>query len=400
MRNAIIGAVIGVVAGVVVGATVVAPRLVPASPSAATGTSTEKEALTPARPRKAPPAEEPATSVAAVPVPAVPAPAAPPRQPVRWKMASAFAGSLPQIGTLAKRLESESWRVSGGNLEIKFHEPGTLVPPLEMFDAVASGAIDAAFSSPGLWADKVPALQLFSAVPFGPGAGEYLAWIYFGGGGKLFEEITHKHGIHGLFCGIIAPEASGWFREEIRVVEDLRGLKMRFPGLGGKVMAKLGAEIREFSAGDIFAALEAGDIDAAEFSMPSIDLKLGFHRMVKHYYFPGWHQPATLFSLMVNQKKWEELSATAKARIASMCGDNIRYGIAEGEALQFAALKEMSALGVKIHRLPTEILEALESAWREVAAEEEEADADFKRVWRSLSAFREDYAIWNELGRP
>ena len=134
--------------------------------------------------------------------------------------------------------------------------------------------------------------------------------------------------------------------------------------------------------------------------MPSIDLKLGFHKMVKHYYFPGWHQPATLFSLMVNLKKWEALSATAKAQIGSVCGDNIRYGIAEGEALQFSALKEMSAMGVNIHRWPTEILQALEKAWREVAAEEAGADANFNRVWRSLSAFRKDYAIWDELGRP
>ena len=380
MRNAIIGIIIGVVVGVVFGATVIAPRLTGVSPTQSTGAIPQRQTL----------------AAAGEPKTAEPAP--PPRQTVRWKMASAFAASLPQIGTLAKRLESESWRVSDGGIEIKFHEPGALVPPLEMFEAVASGAIDAAFSSPGLWADKVPALQLFSAVPFGPGAGEYLAWIYFGGGGKLFEEIARKHGVHGLFCGLIAPEASGWFREEIRLVEDLRGLKMRFLGLGGKVMRKLGAEIRDYSAGYIFAALESGAIDAAEFSMPSIDLKLGFHRMVKHYYFPGWHQPATLFTLMVNREKWEALSATAKAQIASVCGDNIRYGIAEGEALQFAALKEMSEMGVKIHRLPTEVLEALEGAWREVAAEEE-ADADFKRVWRSLSAFREDYAIWNELGR-
>ncbi len=339
--------------------------------------------------------------VAAVPSPP-PVKASPPPPPAdppatRWKMGSAYSGNLPQLGTMAKKLERDIWRVSDGTLEIKFYEPGALVPPLEMFDAVRAGVIDAAFSSPGFWGNKAPALQLFAAVPFGPTAKEYLAWIYFGGGKELFDEIYHDNGIHSVFCGLIAPEASGWFRKRIRTVEDLKGLKMRIFGLGAKVMQKLGVTTTQLTSGDIFVAFESGAIDAAEFSMPAIDLKLGFHRMAKNYYFPGWHQPSTLFELMINLEKWTALSASAKAQIEAVCGDNIRFGLAEGEAAQYAALKELQTKGVVIRRWPGEILEALNKAWNEVAKEEAKANRDFKRVWKSLSAFREDYTIWQEL---
>ena len=370
MRNTIIGIIIGVVVGVVVGATVIAPRLAP-----------QADAPPPAPP--APPSKP-----------------APPEPSVRWKMASAYGASLPQLGTLAKRVTREIRRVSGSAIEIKFHEPGALVPPPETFYAVASGAVDAAFSSPGDWGDKIPALHLFSAIPFGPAAGEYLAWIYFGGGKELFDGILHHRNIHGVFCGLIAPEAAGWFRRRIRTFDDLEGVRMRASGLGAKVLRKLGVQTRRLSGGDIFVALESGAIDAAEFSMPAIDLKLGFHQMARNYYFPGWHQPSTLFALMINLDKWDALSTTHKAQIEAVCGDNVRHGLAEGEALQFAALKELQADGVWIQRWPDDILEALEAAWREVAAEEAAADADFATVWRSLTVFRDDYAIWKELGHP
>ena len=134
--------------------------------------------------------------------------------------------------------------------------------------------------------------------------------------------------------------------------------------------------------------------------MPAIDLKLGFHRLAKNYYFPGWHQPSTLFELMINLEKWKALSPSAKAQVEAVCGDNIRFGLAEGEASQFAALKELQTKGVVIRRWPGEILEALNAAWVQVAKEESKADRDFKRVWKSLSAFREEYAIWKDLSLP
>ncbi len=153
---------------------------------------------------------------------------------VRWKMGSTYPGSLTQLGTLGKRVDEKIDAVSGGNINIKFYEPGALVPALEVFDAVSTGSIDAAFSTPGYWAGKVPALQLFGAVPFGPQAGEYLAWVKFGGGQEIFDKLYAEHGIKSLFCGLIAPEASGWFSKEINSVDDLNGLKMRFLALAQK----------------------------------------------------------------------------------------------------------------------------------------------------------------------
>jgi len=318
---------------------------------------------------------------------------------VRLKMASAFGAGTPIVGTLAKRVETETWRVSGGDVEVAFHEPGALVPVGEMLDAVAAGSVDAAFSSPGFWSDEVPALALFAAVPFGPGTEEYLAWFYFGGGRELFEDIYDERGVHGLICGASAPEASGWFRREIKTIDDLKGLKMRVFGLAGKVLSRLGVETRSLTEGDIFVALESGDIDAAEYSLPAVDLKLGFQALARHYYFPGWHQPASLFELIINREKWDALSSTQKAQIEAVCGDNVRHGLAESEATQFAALKTLYSEGVQLHRWPTGILEALEKSWADVANEEAGADTGFRRVWRSLKTFRADYAIWRELSR-
>ena len=319
---------------------------------------------------------------------------------IKWKMASAFPSKLVQLGTGGKFVEKQIKAVSDGSFQIKFFEPKALVPPLEIFDAVAKGAIDAGWSASGYWVGKMPSAAFFTAVPFGPSAGEYIAWLYYGGGRKLWDELYKPHGVKAIPCAIIAPEASGWFRKPIKSVADLKGLKIRFFGLGALVLEKLGASTQLLAGGDIFPALERGSIDATEYSMPAIDLEMGFQRMAKHYYFPGWHQPSTLFNLTITLVKWRALSPTGRARFESVLGHNLRQGLAEGGALQFAALKKLNAQGVEIHRWPAVILEALETAWRQVAAEEADDDDDFKRVWQSLSAFREDYSIWKELAYP
>jgi len=319
-------------------------------------------------------------------------------KPVRWKMGSTFPGSLVQIGTLGKQLSQNIDDISGGNVELKFFEPGALVPALELFDAVSTGAVDAGWSTPGYWAGKVPALQFFSAVPFGPATGEYMAWYYYGGGEALYEELYSRHNIKGMLCGIIAPEASGWFREEITSVDDLKGLKMRFFGLGAKVMEKLGVSTQLIAGGDIFPALELGTIDATEFSMPAVDKELGFYQVAKHYYFPGWHQQSTYFELMINLDRWNSLNPTQQAQIKAGCGENFRISIAEGEAIQFGALEELKAEGVEIHRWSDDMLGAFSAAWDEVVAEEAANNPDFARVWESMQEFRANYAPWKELG--
>ena len=317
---------------------------------------------------------------------------------VRWKMASTFPGNLAILGESAHHFIDRINLVSNGNIKIKFFEPGALVPALEVFDAVSSGAVDAAWSTPGYWAGKLPAVQFFSAVPFGPGIGELMGWYHKGGGKQLWEDIYHQHNLHPVQCLIISPEASGWFKKEINSVEDLQGLKMRFFGLGAKVMEKLGVSTQLLAGGDIYPALELGTIDATEFSLPVIDRDLGFYQVAEHYYFPGWHQPASGLELLVNLEKWNALSDSQKAQIEATCTENVVSGIAMAESRQPEALAYMISKGVKVHRWSDEMLAKFEEAWNEVVMEEAAKDADFAEVWASLSAFRKDYKIWKDLG--
>lgn len=315
-----------------------------------------------------------------------------------WNLQSTYPGSLTQLGTLGIRIADQITKITDGDITMNFQEPGAIVPALEVFDAVGTGAVEAGWSTPGYWAGRVPALQLLAAVPFGPQAGEYLAWVKFGGGKELMDELYEPHNIKGIHCAVIAPEAAGWFRNPINEPGDLQGLTMRFFGLGAKVMEKLGVSTQLLAGGDIFPALELGTIDATEFSMPAIDLSLGFYQVASEYYFPGWHQQSTLFDLMINLDLWESLDESTQFKIETVCDANIAYGLAEGEALQFGALAELEANGVNINTLSPSILEALEVAWLEVAAEESAADPDFARTYASYSEFRENYSRWGELG--
>ncbi len=317
---------------------------------------------------------------------------------VSLKMGSAFHSKLVQLGTLGVRLSEKVERISGGSISLKFYEPHALVPPFELFDAVSSGSLDAAWSTPSYWVGKDEAFALFSAVPFGPRAGEYAAWMFHGGGKELMAELYAQHNIVSLPCGVVAPEALGWFRREIASIDDLKGLKMRFFGLGAKVMERVGVSTQLIAGRDVFPALENGTLDATEYSMPAIDLNLGFYQVAKHYYFPGWHQQSTLFDLMISRKKWRELSKVQKAQLEIACGDNFREGLAEGEAIQGKALAELKARGVKIHRWPPEILAELNKAWLEVAAELSAANPNFKKIWDSLQSFRAEHDAWRDLG--
>lgn len=317
---------------------------------------------------------------------------------VRWRMGSAFPSSLAILGTVGKRFEERVATVSNGNIRVQFFEPGALVPALELYDAVSQGSVDAGWSTAGYWAGKVPAAQFFTAVPFGPNIGEFLAWVYHGGGLDLWQEIYARNNIHVMPCNMISPEGSGWFRTPIDDPAQLQGLKMRFFGLGARVIEKLGVSTQLLAGGDIYPALELGTIDATEFSMPVIDKDLGFFEVAKHYYMPGWHQPTSINELMINMDKWNALTESQKAIIETVCGDNVRAGIAEAEASQFQALQDLEEAGVTLHRWPEEFLDRFRAAWQEVAEEEAAADPDFKRVYDSLNTFRENYTIWRENG--
>ncbi len=317
---------------------------------------------------------------------------------VRAQMAGAFPSTMTILGAAQARFLQMSNEMSHGSIDIKFFEPGALMPGSQYFEGVSNGSLDMAYTASGYFTGKDMAFAMFTTVPFGPDSGEFLAWFDYGGGNELMREMHAKFNIYPINCGLISPEASGWFKKEINTLDDLKGLKMRFFGLGASVMQKLGVATQLLQAGDIFQALQLGTIDATEFSMPTMDLSLGFHQAAKYYYFPGWHQQTSIGQLYINIKKWEEFSKVQKAIIVNSCKANMLDEFSEGEAKQFGAMKELQAKGVIIKKWGPEFIKAFEDKWKEVVKEESDKSANFAKVWASYSKFREDYKVWRDHG--
>ncbi|HEY3077135.1 MAG TPA: TRAP transporter substrate-binding protein [Burkholderiales bacterium] len=316
---------------------------------------------------------------------------------VSWRMQSAFGSQLTHLGPSGQRFVKDIEEMTDGNFIIKFHEPGTLVPSLECFDAASKGSVDACWTTPGFHAGKYPVLPFFTTVPFGPSYGEFFAWKIFGNGNKLRQEIYDKHGLIAIDAFAIGPETSGWFRKEIKSLEQLKGMKMRFFGLGAKVMQKLGVSTQLLAPADIFPALERGVIDAAEFSMPTMDIKQGFYQVAKYNYFPGWHQWVSVGELLMNKKTFDALPKSYKKFIQMAAGYQVHYTYAETEAMQFDAMVEMQTKHkVQLRRWKDSDLAAFEKAWLEVIQEESAKDALFKKVADDYLAFRKSYATWGE----
>ncbi len=316
---------------------------------------------------------------------------------VRWKMYSPFPPKIPLMGNGAVRLTNSVSQLSGGAFELELFESGTLASGTHYFDHVSAGLIDAAWGFSDFHEDKAKALTIFTGLPFGPRVGPYLAWMAYGGGDDLRNEIYREYGVMGLTCGLLPPEATGWFREKITTPDQYRGLKMRAFGFGAKVMEKLGAETQQLAGGDIIPAFELGTIDAAEFSAPAIDEGFKFYESVSQYTFPGWQLQWVLVELLVNREEYDKLSERNKAALGNACGNNIYRMLAEGEALQFAAVERMKAAGASIHRLPDQVMEALRASWSEVAKEEATKDALFKKVYDSFTAFLQSHKSWDDL---
>lgn len=308
----------------------------------------------------------------------------------------AFGSHLPALGSPIVWVADQLQTVSDGAVKMKIYEPGKLVSPPEILDAVSSGKVNSGYATAGYWQGKMPAAALFSAVPFGPEAGEYMAWLYYGNGMSLYQEMydTAGYNVKVVPCAIISPETSGWFSKPIEKPEDLKGLNMRFFGLGASVMEKLGVGTVQLPGGEIFGALEKGAIDATEFSQPAIDQRLGLHKIVKYNYFPGWHQQATVFELLINKDTWGTMSKGQQALVETTCKASMTNAIAEGEAMQFPVMEDAKKNGVEIRYWNQTMLDTFQSKWDEVVAEKTAADPFFKKVWDDLSGFRARYDLW------
>ncbi|WP_245943842.1 TRAP transporter substrate-binding protein [Acuticoccus kandeliae] len=315
-------------------------------------------------------------------------------QEVSLTVQSAWPLTLPASGRDAQHFADVVNTASDGAIEVDLYAPGRLVPPLEIFDAVRNGTLDAGYTSPLYVAGKFPAVQLFGGVPFGPDAFGYLGWIYNGGGLDIWREIYGAQGVVTVPCGLMEAEAGGWYNKPIDTVEDLQGLKVRFAGLAGEVLKKKGASVVLLAGGDIFPNLERGVIDGTEFSMPTIDKVIGFDKVVKNYYLPGWHQPAAINELIINQRKWDSMTEGQRALIELACRETMVWGVTSTLTENAEAVEAFKANGVEIRQFSPEVLAAFKEATAEVMAEQSEKDADFKRTWESLQAYRAGAAAW------
>jgi len=317
---------------------------------------------------------------------------------VKWKMQSAFGGQLPHLGTSGVRFSKNISRLSADKFQIKFYEPGALVPALECFDAASKGSVDSCWTTPGYHTGKLgTGVAFFTAVPFGPQIGEFLAWKRHGGGNAIRDAKYAEFGLVAVDNFCIGPETSGWFKKPVMNLDELKGMKMRFFGLGARVMQKMGVSTQLLAGADIYPALEKGVIDATEFSMPDIDQNLGFYQIAKNNYYPGWHQQVSCSELLMNRDAFNKLPDNFKAMIEIAAGESIMATYADTEAKNPAAMNNMlSKYGVTNRRWDDATLATFEAAWNEVVKEESAKDPFFKEIAESFYSFREEYRGWGE----
>ncbi|GFO82685.1 MAG: C4-dicarboxylate ABC transporter [Methyloceanibacter sp.] len=303
----------------------------------------------------------------------------------------AFGTHVPGLGTPARELAKLLKERSNGTLRLDLKEPGEGTAPFEILDKVSDGKVDAGFATAGYWAAKLPAASLFGGFPFGPDAKGYRDWFSRGHGRALYQEMYDqaKVDVHVIPCAFGGAEAGGWFAKEIGSKDDLDGLRMRIFGLGARVMMRLGTVPVLVPGSEIKKAFEDGKIDAAETYTPAVDRSHGLQDAAKILYAPGWHQPATVFELLVNQDRWNALGPEHQSLIESTCGELLQRTLSESANLQASALTAFANQDhVELLSFPEDVLEALRGAWSEVAREEGVRDYLFKEVFEDIERFR------------
>ncbi|MEM9348951.1 MAG: TRAP transporter substrate-binding protein [Pseudomonadota bacterium] len=311
-------------------------------------------------------------------------------------MQSAF-GALPVLDPTAQRFAANVAALTGGEVEIDYLLAGEMSPPFEIFDNVSVGAIDAGFSFAAYASGKEAAAALFGSVPFGGDPLSYISWLNHGGGLELWRELYEPYNLVPMACGVIMSEAGGWYTSEINSPEDLQGLNIRIGGLGGDILAKLGANAMSLPTGEISTSLETGRLDATELSFPLVDRLLGFDQVAKNYYFPGWHQPAGFIEFYMNKDRWDALSDNHRTAIEVACNDASLYAMGIAGGAQSAVLEEFRANGVNVQRFPDTVMDALRAAADEVYAEKSAQDEMFRRVIDSYRAYAEAYNEYQAL---
>jgi len=316
---------------------------------------------------------------------------------VRLKLATSWPAHFPIMGTGVDEFVNKVKIASGGSLKIKIYPKNTLVPALAVFDTTTTGQIDAFHSGPYYWKGKNSAFSLFSGTPFGFTAEEINSWMKYGGGLDLWRELYGRYNLYPFLGGNTNIQMGGWFKKPINSVDDLKGLKMRIPGLGGEVFAKMGVNPILLPAGEIYTALERGIIDATEWVGPALDIKMGFAKIAK-YYYKGWHEPGSILELTFNKRVWEKLSDEHKA-IIEMASDSLNTNMThEFHAKNQEAFKQIQDLGVTLKEFPEDVIKKAKKSLSEVMEEQSKLNPDFKRVMDSMDKFMDMSRIWTDVG--
>ena len=320
-------------------------------------------------------------------------------QPVfKFRMVTTWPKNFPGMGVAAENLAKAVDEMSDGRLTITVYGSGEVVPALGVFEAVSLGNVEMGHGAAYYWKGKVPAAQFFTTVPFGMTAQEMNAWLHHGGGMTLWEELYAPYNLVPIAGGNTGVQMAGWFNKEINSIEDIQGLKMRIPGLGGEVFNRVGGSAQTLPGSEIYTSLQMGAVDATEWVGPYNDLAFGLHQVAEYYYYPGWHEPGPTLETIINKEAWDSLPADLQAILRTASRMINEDSLSEYTARNNDALRELvEEHGVKIRRLPDDVIEALREASREVVSALPGDDELAQRIHRSYSEFHEDVMRYHEI---
>lgn len=316
----------------------------------------------------------------------------------QWRMVTSWPKNLPGPGVTAQRLADSITALSGGRLEVKLHAAGEIVPALEVFSAVSGGAAQMGHTASLFWGGRIPAAPLFTAGPFGLTPLEHITWIDHGGGQEIWDELYAPFGIKPFMAGNTGFQMGGWFKEELAGLDDLKGLRIRMPGLGGAVIQRLGATPVTLAPGEILTALQTGTIEAAEFLGPSSDFAMGFYKAAKFYYMPGWHEPNGTGEALVSTAALGALDTDLQAIVRHACAAENILALGESEWMNAERLRALvDEKGVKLRNFPDEIIKAARLASLEVLDDLAETDALTARAVESFRAASTHLGPWSKV---
>jgi TRAP-type mannitol/chloroaromatic compound transport system substrate-binding protein len=336
-------------------------------------------------------AAAPAAAVgAALPMPAI----AQSSPELKWRLTSSFPKSLDTLYGVSEVFAKRVAEMTDNKFQIQCFAPGEIVPALQAADAVSNGTVEMCHTASYYFVGKDPSFAFGTAVPFGLNARQQNSWFTNGDGLTLFNEFLSKYNISSLVCGNTGTQMGGWFRKEIKSLEDMKGLKFRIGGFAGRVIQRVGGVPQQIAGGDIYPALEKGTIDGAEWVGPYDDEKLGFAKVAPFYYYPGWWEGGAALCVMTNKQKWEELPKHYRAILSSAAQDAGNWCMGKYDAQNPAALKRLVSTGTQLRPFPPDVMDACWKAAHDIYAEESAKNPMFKRLWESHSAFRADSYLW------